>query len=279
MHRYTRSLLLLIATANAAAFCQTQEPAARPGFDVASIRLDASNGNKAYVQAVPGRLVMRNFSLKQIILFAYDVPRNQVLGVQDWMDSTHLDIQATTQSNATVKQVEGPMLQALLEERFHLRVHRESMERPVYQLTVDKGGPKMQRSKEGSCAPYSMDSPPPPATTASQTVYCDFPHFSGDGRNWALEGTGVTVGKLAASLSRSGLDRPVIDRTGLSGGFDLRLKWVGDPASGPGPVTPEDAAGPSIFTAVKEQLGLKLEATKGAVEILVIDHVEKPSEN
>ena len=109
---------------------------------------------------------MENFSLKQLILFAYGVPNNQTSGVQTWMDSSHFDIQATADRNASVKQVEGPMLQALLEDRFHLKVHRETMERPVHELTVEKGGGKMQLSNEGSCVPYSMDSPPPLATYA-----------------------------------------------------------------------------------------------------------------
>jgi uncharacterized protein (TIGR03435 family) len=273
--------MLVAAAANAAAFCQSQQSVARPEFEVASIRPHASADNRAYVQALQGRLVMANFSLKQLILFAYDVPNNQVLGVQAWMDSNHFDIQATTESNATVKQVEGPMLQALLEERFHLKVHRETMERPVYELTVEKGGVKMQLSKEGSCTPYSMDSPPPiPAPSAPHPIYCDFPRLAGDGLNWTLDGTGVSVGKLATSLSRSGLDRPVFDRTGLTGEFDLHLKWAAEvPASAPGPGNIDDPTGLSIFTALKEQLGLKLESAKGPVEVLVIDHVEKPSEN
>ncbi|KAA6464621.1 TIGR03435 family protein [Acidobacteria bacterium AB60] len=278
---FGRVLAVITATACTAAFCQTRQQPAQLEFEVASIRLHASADNKAYVQALQGRLVMQNFSLKQLILFAYDVPNNQVLGVQDWMDSNHFDVQATTAGNPTVKQVEGPMLQALLEERFHLKVHRESMERPVYEITVEKGGPKMQLSKEGSCTPYSMEAPPPvPAPNAPPPIYCDFPHLSGDGTNWTLDGTGVSIRKLATSLSRSGVDRPVIDRTGLAGRFDLHLKWAADaPVSAPASAIQEDPSGPSIFTALKEQLGLRLESAKGPVEVLVIDHAEKPSEN
>jgi uncharacterized protein (TIGR03435 family) len=104
--------------------------------------------------------------------------------------------------------------------------------------------------------------------------------LAGDGLNWTLDGTGVSVGKLATSLSRSGLDRPVFDRTGLTGGFDLYMKWAAEvPASTAGSGTVDDPMGLSIFAALKEQLGLKLESTKGSVETLVIDHVEKPSEN
>jgi uncharacterized protein (TIGR03435 family) len=277
---FSRILATIIVTASSSAFAQTQQQPAPPGFDVASIRLHSSTDSKAYVQALQGRLVMQNFSLKQLILFAYDIPSTQVLGVQGWMNSNHYDIQAITESNRTVKQVEGPMLQALLEDRFHLKVHRETMERPVYELTVDKGGVKMQLSKKGSCAPYSMDSPPPlPAPSAPRPVYCDFPHLSGDGVNWTLDGIGVSIRKLAASLSRSGLDRPVIDSTGLTGPFDLHLKWTAEDARALGSAAVDDPANPSIFTALKEQTGLKLESSRGPLEILVIDHVEKPSEN
>lgn len=278
---FVRGVVLVAAAANAVALCQTQQAVAGPEFEVASIRPRTSTDNRAYVQALQGRLVMENFSLKQFILFAYDVPNNQVLGVQGWMDSNHFDIQATTESNTTVKQMEGPMLQALLQEKFHLKIHRETMERPVYELTVEKGGVKMQPSKEGSCTLYSMSSPPPiPAPNAARTVYCDFPRLAGDGHNWTLDGTGVSVTKLASSLSRSGLDRPVIDRTGLTGGFDLHLKWAAEvPAATPGLGATDEPTAPSIFTALKEQLGLKLESAKGPVEILVIDHAEKPSEN
>ncbi|MGA2251826.1 MAG: TIGR03435 family protein [Terracidiphilus sp.] len=274
-------LLLAAAAANAAAFCQTPYPAARPEFEVASIRLHANAGDKSYVQAFQGKLVMTDFSLKQLVLFAYGVPNNQVSGVQAWMDSNHYDIQAKADGNSSVKQVEGPMLQALLEERFNLKVHRETGERPVYELTAEKGGVKMQLSKEGSCTPYSMDSPPPlPQSGAPFPVFCDFPRFGADGLNRTFDGSGVSMTKLAGSLSRFGLDRPVIDRTGLAGGFDLHLKWsIEAPASTTGPGTTDDSAGLSIFTALNEQLGLKLQSAKGPVEILVIDHVEKPSEN
>jgi len=278
---FCSGLILVAASGNAAAFCQTQQPVKLPGFEVASIRPHANGDNGAYVQASEGRLAMVNFSLKQLILFAYDVSNNRVSGVQAWMDSNHFDIQATTEKSVTVKQLEGPMLRGLLEDRFQLKLHRETIVRPVYELTVEKGGVKMQPSKEGSCTRYSMDSPPPlPAPSAPSPVYCDFPRLAGDGRNWTLDGKGVTVGKLATTLSRSGLDRPIIDRTGLLGGFDLHLKWTADiPESAPESGAIAEPTSLSIFTAIKEQLGLKLESTKAPVEILVIDHVEKPSEN
>jgi uncharacterized protein (TIGR03435 family) len=160
------------------------------------------------------------------------------------------------------------------------RIDREAVERPVYDLTVEKGGVKTQLSKEGSCNHYSIDSPPPLlALNAPRPVYCDFPRLTGDGLNWTLDWPPVSIEKLASTLSRSGLDRPVIDRTGLAGGFDLHLNVDCDvPESAARSCTIADPTGLSIFTAVREQLGLKLESAKAPVEILVIDHVEQPSE-
>jgi uncharacterized protein (TIGR03435 family) len=196
-----KGLMLVAAAANATIFCQTQQPLAHLDFEVASIRPHASTDNRAYVQASKSRLVITNFSVKQLILFAYGVPNNQVSGVEAWMDSNHFDIQATTEKNATVKQLEGPMLHGLLEDRFQLKAHRETMTRPVYKLTVEKDGVKMQLSKEGCCTRYSIDSAPPlPAPSALRPVYCDFPRLAGDGRNWTLDGKGVTVGQLAPAV-------------------------------------------------------------------------------
>jgi Protein of unknown function (DUF3738) len=100
-------LILVAAVGNAAAFCQTQQPVTRPEFGVASVKPHASGDNRAYVQASEGRLAMANFSLKQLILFAYNVLNNQVSGIQAWMDSHHFDIKATTERAPTVKQLEG----------------------------------------------------------------------------------------------------------------------------------------------------------------------------
>jgi Protein of unknown function (DUF3738) len=112
-------LILVAAVGNAAAFCQTQQPVTRPEFEVASIRPHANGDNRAYVQASEGRLAMANFTLKQLILFAYNVPNNQVSGVQAWMDSNHFDIQATTESAPTVKQLEGRCCRHSLKRGFN----------------------------------------------------------------------------------------------------------------------------------------------------------------
>lgn len=177
------------------------------------------------------------------------------------------------------------MLQALIEDRFKVMLHRETRQLPVFELTVAKGGLKLRPSKEGSCTPYSMDSPPPaaPAPGSVPPTFCGFPRSGFDGLHRTLEGTGVSIATLATNLSRLELHRTIIDRTGLPGTFDVHLKWSSDAPAGPGgPGTapaPNLTEAPSIFTAVQQQLGLKLESTKGPVEVLIIDHVEKPGAN
>ena len=154
----------------------------------------------------------------------------------------------------------------------------------VYDLAVAKGGAKLQLGKDGSCTTYLEDAPPPPASAPGQPnrTFCGL-HLGVDGLNRILDGKGITIAAFATNLSRtytSDLGRNVIDRTELTGTFDVHLKWSIDPLTGPagpGAEPPPDLAGPSLFTALQEQLGLRLESTKGPVEVLVIDHIEKPS--
>jgi uncharacterized protein (TIGR03435 family) len=251
--------------------------AAVPGFEVASVKLNTSGSDKAYVQALPGRLVMTNMALRRLILLAYSVQDYQISGDPRWIGSDHYDIQAKAAGDASVQQMEGPMLQALLEDRFKLVLHREVRQLPVYELTVAKGGVQLQRWKEGSCVPYAVDAPPKPAAPGEpRPVFCGF-HVGSEGLNRTLDGAGIGMPALAANLSRSyasALNRTVIDKTGLTGTFDLHLKWTIDD-----PISIDAAAGPSIVTAIQEQLGLKLESTRGGVEVLVIDRIEKPSAN
>ena len=268
-----------------AAPVRAQSPV-RPGFDVATIKPAANASGQSLLQAVPGRLRMTNLTLRRLILNAYGVQDYQLLGDPAWLASEHYDIQATAAGTASVQQMEGPMLQVLLEERFKLALHRETRQLPVYELVAAKGGPKLQTSKEGSCTPYLQDSPPPPAAAPGQPNrnYCGL-HLTVSGLNRALDGKGVTVAAFAASLSRnytSDLGRTVIERTGLTGTFDVHLTWSNlalASAATPGAATPLDLAGPSLFTALQDQLGLRIESAKGPVEVLVIDHIEKPSEN
>jgi uncharacterized protein (TIGR03435 family) len=264
---------------------QTQSSSTRSEFEVASVKQAANADGRSLLQAVPGRLLMTNLALRRLILIGYDVQDYQLVGGPPWIDSEHYDIQAKADDNATVHQMQGPMLRALLEERFQLTIHRETRQLPVYELDVGKGGAILQPSKEGSCTPYPVDSPPPASKQSEpRPIFCGL-HLTVDGLNRTLDGKVVTITMLATNLSRtynSSLGRNVIDGTGLTGTFDVHLKWSIDLLSasmGPDTAPPQDRTGPSLFTALQEQLGLKLEPAKGPVEALVIDHIEKPSAN
>src|ERR1700722_6913624 len=175
-----------------------------------------------------------------------------------------------------------PMLQTLLEDRLHFKLHRESKERLVYALVVAKPG-KLHQA-EGDWGPMPTGPPPPPEPGKLPTAPCGgFFLFPGH-----LSGQKVALSQLLDSLSRF-TNRVVLDKTNLSGKYDINLDYT--PEQGPGqapppppppgvpPLPPIDPNGPSLFTALQEQLGLKLESQKGPVEMLVIDHIERPSEN
>jgi uncharacterized protein (TIGR03435 family) len=172
------------------------------------------------------------------------------------------------------------MLRALLEDRFKLRVRRETREVPVYVLTAVKSGSKLQPFKEGTCTPIDLTKPPSPPTPGQTPGCTSMISGSAKGPNMArvfMQAT--TVDEFSKALGFV-LGRPVINRSGITGLFDFRLEYAIDETTGGTRVAPSDEpAGPSIFTAIQEQLGLKLESAKGPGERLVIDHVEKPSEN
>ena len=131
---------------------------------------------------------MTNLALRRLILIGYDVQDYQLVGGPPWIDSEHYDIQANADDNTTVQRMEGPMLQALLEERFQLTIHRETRQLPVYELDVGKGGARLQPSKEGSCTPYPVDSPPPASTQSEpRPIFCGL-HLTVDGLNRTLDG-------------------------------------------------------------------------------------------
>ena len=173
-------------------------------------------------------------------------------------------------------QMFGPMLQVLLEDRFRLKVHRETRELPVYTMTVARGGLKTRATKEGSCIPLDLNHSDQPSPN-----FCDRMTGKLNGDHISDDAYGMSMAEIASRFLANRLDRTVIDETGLAGRFDVHLEFARDNAATnlDNPVASPDSAAPSIFTAVQEQLGLKLSPGKGPVEVLVIDHVEKPSEN
>ncbi len=247
------------------AFCQT--PAAQPAFEVASIKPSPPNGTIA-IRRSGHRIATTSTSLLFLITWAYDVHSDRLYGKPNWLDSVRYDIVANaSRDDPPAPRLPGQpselqrMMQALLAERFKLAIHRETREVTLYALVVAKGGPKIRPTE----APAVMGQNP----------------FSMSGRG-RLIGTQVSAEMLAKALSDQ-LSRSVQDQTGLKGVFDFKLEW--EPDASPG--GPDGAAagadlraGSSLFTAIQEQLGLKLETRKGPVEVLVIDHIERvPTEN
>jgi len=268
---------MAVAVSAVLAVCGRSQ-AQRPHFDVATIRPSPSELNFGPHcdggSGSPGKLTMRCNTVKELVQFAYGLYANgatltpqplQISGGPGWIDADRFDIEARADGNPREEMMAGPMLQTLLEDRFKLRVHREMRERPVYALTVARSGFKLQPLEE-------VCLPPDP---------CGVVNMRSNGQNMTLDVHAMSMADFSGSL---GLDRPVLDKTGVSGVFDFRLEFVLDGAA-PGnlfgshdPTPSGDGAGPSIFTAI-QKLGLKLESAKGLVEFLVIDHVEKPSGN
>jgi len=195
--------------------------------------------------------------------------RMQIFGSPDWAKTDTWDIEARG-GDAPIAEMYGPMLQKLLEERFHLKIHKETRQLPVYILTVAKNGSKLSATKEGGCVALDLKNMQPPAPGS---VRCGSGSVRGNAARTVIDSHGQTVTALAAQGFHGDLDRPVIDQTGLTGMFDIHLEFAreGAPAG--------DLSAPSLFTAVQEQLGLRLTPDKGPVEVLVIDHLERPSEN
>lgn len=256
----------------------------RPQFDVASIKPASPDVVNRFIRPGPGGDVsLNNFSLREMIVIAWRVQPFQISGGPPWLDSLHYDVVAKPETKR--KQDEIPlMLQALLADRFQLVIHRDTKELPLFALTLarkdGKLGPKLI-PHEGACTALDpSERLPPPEPGKRPVLPCGVMQIGAR----TLMAVGVPVANVAPLLARI-LGSTVIDKTGLAGNFDLNAEWTPDENQAlaflqPGTLPPpSDTAGPSIFTAMQEQLGLKLESQKGPVEVLVIDQAEKPSEN
>jgi uncharacterized protein (TIGR03435 family) len=222
-----------------------------------------------------GRLEIINMTLKEMMVNAYGVQPFQVSGGPGWLDSVHYDISAKARAELKREDV-LLMLQSLLADRFQLAFRRETHQLPVYALVMarkdGKLGPRLTPSKEGACIP-----PDPVHPFAVDTMrLCGAFDLGPDG----LTLVGAPIGSLAPRLSRL-LGRVVIDRTGLVRNFDIRIEW--SPDSGFAMQSQDrqrrDHTGPSIFTVFRQDLGLEFKAERDAVEILVIQRAQKPSDN
>ncbi len=280
-HHLTVSAPLLVAGLAAA-----QSLSQRPEFEVASIKLNTSGTRMVRISGVgTRRLSATNASLRMLITIAYGVKNFQVSGGGSSIDSDRYDIEAKAPADNTTRAQSMLMMQAMLEDRFRLKVHRETKEMPVYALVPGKGGLKIPEFDAASCREFTSDAAPPPPGQRPP-LYCG--NFL-MGPN-TFYGARIGMAQLVDGLSNL-LGRPVLDKTGYTGAFNVHLEFSRDGlanfgingAAAPGPplegAPPVDATDGTIFTALQEQLGLRLESQKGPAEVLVIDHAEKASEN
>jgi len=246
-----------------------QAPAQKPAFGVASVKPNNSGSQAVSFLPTAGRFNAQNVTLSMLINRAYKVEDFQVVGAPGWANSEHYDVDARADLTATAQDINGAMLQSLLEDRFKLVIHRETKELPVYLLTAAKNGLKLN---EGQCLTLEPNTRPQPGQR--QSAFCG---YMGMGDN-NLRATSIRMEHLVDALSNI-LRRTVIDKTGFVGNFDVTLRWSPADSVTRTATTPPADSGPSIFTAIEEQLGLKLESAKGPVEVLVIDSVQRPTEN
>jgi uncharacterized protein (TIGR03435 family) len=261
-----------------------------PSFEVASVKPNHSGTSRRFFSfGDPGRFTATNVTAKMIIEFAYNVKDFQLSGGPSWINSEGYDINAKVDDSLAEQLQKLPleqrldqnrlMLQPLIADRFKLKLTRETKELPVNALVVAKGGPKLTSTAFTPPDPSSSNPATPPNGPGIG--------FNGIGK---LVATDMPVSALADVLPMQADlgGRMILDQTGLAGKYDFTLQWTPvNPVMTIGGVTlpplPGAAApvpdGPSIFTAIQEQLGLKLESTKGPVDTIVIDHVEEPSEN
>ena len=261
-----------------------------PRFDVAAVKpckddlpFDTRTGGAAI--SSPETLDIECNTLKGLIHMAYVAFATGVRVTPDpvdieggpkWINSERYTVKAKAAGVNSQIMMHGPMLQALLVERFKVKVHHETREVPVYVLSVSKGGPRLQAFKEETCNPYdpaaAFPPPPPPDNPC---------HNRGDMNNGVLtlDIPATTLDEFAR-FALGVMDRPVINKTGITGRFNFHLEYAPDETSSAGRVSDVEAqvSGPSIFSAV-EQLGLKLTPAKGPGDHIVVDQAERPSEN
>ena len=241
---------------------------ARPKFDafeVATIKPvdpDAKAGRYIIMQGT-NRFVEKAYTLKLLIAAAYDLNPRTISGGPGWIESDHYDIVAVTPGEVRPTHDEQmSMLRTLLTERFKLGFHREEKVFSIYELKVAKSGPKLKAST----------APPDDPPALISTVYP---------QRIVMPARNVTMSDLARLMQRAILDRPVVNMTGLSGRYDFDLEWAPDETqfAGEVPPAPAEAQAAPLFSSIQQQLGLRLEATRGPVQALVVDRAERPSAN
>lgn len=269
----------------------TQAPSHAAGspaeFDVASVKPNKGGDNRVMMGMQPGgRFSGTNVNLRQLMTLAYRIQPFQLVNAPGWADSDRFDIAAKGQGNPTPEDMQS-MLRGLLADRFGLVVHTETREMPVYALTLARAdgrlGPKLKESTTDCAAPLGRGrsggaaAPPPGPAPSGAPMACGMRVGPG-----SVTAGGMALSQLATSLAPM-TGRVIEDRTGLTARYDLELSWTPDQGMGPGgpprdaPAPPSSDGGGSLFTAMQEQLGLKLESTRGQVTVIVIDKVSPPT--
>jgi uncharacterized protein (TIGR03435 family) len=251
-------------------------------FDAASVKVNKTGDARTGGVLAGNRFSMINETAWRLIGEAYalsqPLPRNLIQGGPDWIDTERFDVEGVAQTPLTRERARV-MLRTVLRQRFKLDVHIESREAPIYALVMARGDGKLGPQLKRATAPCSA------RAASGQTPSCAMGF--GFGR---LTANGLTMSDLATTGLSRFTDRTVVDHTGLTGPFDWTLVWTPDNLPQRPPGTPPDQPltvnglvvdpkGPNLFTALQEQLSLKLESARGPVDVVVIDHIERPIEN
>jgi uncharacterized protein (TIGR03435 family) len=234
-------------------------------FEVASIKPTPPDFRARYMTMQGAhQFVAKGYTVRFLVSAAYNLPPRAITGGPDWIDVERYDIVAATpgETRPSVEQ-QMAMVRTLLAERFNFAFHREPKEFPVYVLTIAKGGMTLKESATPDAQPLLVS-----------TV------FPGD--RIFLPARNATMAQFASTLQRAILDRPVLDKTDLLGQYDFDLEWTYDDTQFSGnlpPLAPQTSGKPDFFAALQQQLGLKLESSRAAIDAIVIDTVQRPSEN
>ncbi len=286
LNDYPLSACLLPILLVGAAYGLFGQSGAHPAFQSVSIKRNTSDWSERFQQPMG---LGANASLLFLIQFAYaphdnpmnghslNLPSSQVVGGPAWINSEGYDIEVKPGAGTDPKQW-WLMWQTLLADRFKLRLHRETRDLPIYDLTLAKSGPKLPAAKEAGCVSFPPGTPPRYVPGKVDCGYVSGPFWGYEAGLLHIKGSKIHIADLIRELT-SVLDRPILDKTGFTGEFDFDLSFTRDQAlrGFPGFGGPADPNLPNIFAALEEHLGLRLVPAKGPVEVLVIDHAERPA--
>jgi uncharacterized protein (TIGR03435 family) len=254
-----------------------------PVYEVSSVKPDKSDNGGMRIQFTPDGVSFSNVVLQMVLRESFGIEDSRILGAPDWVKTAKFDIEAKVDAADAPKLDNLPfderrkMLLPVLVDRFNLKFHHETRELPTYALVVAKGGLKMKEAKPGDTYPNGIKGPDGQSRPGMMMM---------NGRG-SIAGQAISITNLVNMLSNQRLGRPIYDKTGLTGNYDFELHWTPDDAppmgggaqvGSPGSEGATDP-GPSLFTALQEQLGLRLDPQKGPVDVVVIDHIEQPSAN